>query len=348
MDYNYLELERQIRALQNMVHVPSSGVSKTTEELRNGNNSFVVDTIQHYFMFQYGGVDEPLSIDPITKSILNVKFINSVDVSNIIGGIREGYGINIDAMGGGVYKVNVIENMFALKSDLNELEDMITEIDDTTYTKAECDNKFALVGHNHDSRYSLINHNHDSEYAALTHNHDSQYSLIGHTHNSRYSLITHNHDYLNTVLSVKGLNATENITAPNITTIEDRTTALENTPTVAIDAYTKYECNSRFAPKTLRKNIVVEIEQFETGSYGCRFSGNSHSEYIITGKYFDEDFTYEGKLEYFTVNGTHINIYYEQSENSYAIIPYTLGLDIEDIVYIQSYEQDAYATASQI
>ena len=126
MDYNYLELERQIRALQNMVHVPSSGVSKTTEELRNGNNSFVVDTIQHYFMFRYGGVDEPLSIDPITKSVLNVKFINSVDVSNIIGGIREGYGINIDAMGGGVSKVNVIENMFALKSDLDELEDMIT------------------------------------------------------------------------------------------------------------------------------------------------------------------------------------------------------------------------------
>ena len=162
MDYNYLELERQIRALQNMVHVPSSGVSRTTEELRNGNNSFVVDTIQHYFMFQYGGVDESLSIDPITKSILNVKFINSVDVSNIIGGIREGYGINIDAMGGGVYKVNVIENMFALKSDLNELEDMITEIDDTTYTKAKCDNKFALVGHNHDSRYSLKTHDHDS------------------------------------------------------------------------------------------------------------------------------------------------------------------------------------------
>ena len=87
-----------------MVHVPSSGVSKTTEELRNGNNSFVVDTIQHYFMFQYGGVDESLSIDPITKSILNVKFINSVDVSKLIGGIREGYGINIDAMGGGVYR----------------------------------------------------------------------------------------------------------------------------------------------------------------------------------------------------------------------------------------------------
>ena len=56
MDYNYLELERQIRALQNMVHVPSSGVSKTTEELRNGNNSFVVDTIQHYFMFKYGAL----------------------------------------------------------------------------------------------------------------------------------------------------------------------------------------------------------------------------------------------------------------------------------------------------
>ena len=108
MDYNYLELERQIRALQNMPHVPSSGISKTTEELRNGNNSFVVDTIQHYFMFRYGGVDKPLSIDPITKSILNVKFINDVDVSKIMGGIREGYGINIEPIGGGVYKVNVI------------------------------------------------------------------------------------------------------------------------------------------------------------------------------------------------------------------------------------------------
>ena len=155
MDYNYLELERQIRALQNMVHVPSSGVSKTTEELRNGNNSFVVDTIQHYFMFKYGGINEPLSVDPITKSILNVKFINDVDVSKLLGGIREGYGINIESIGGGVYKINVIENMFALKSDVDELEDMITEIDNTTYTKTECDDRYVKLNGNSIIRGSL-------------------------------------------------------------------------------------------------------------------------------------------------------------------------------------------------
>ena len=144
MDYNYLELERQIRALQNMTHVPSAGVSKTTEELRNGNNTFLVDTIQHYFMFKYGGVDAPLSIDPINKSLLNVEYINDVNVSDLVGGLREGYGINIESMGDGVYKLNVVDNMFALKSDLEDIEDMITEIDTTTYTKDECDAKFAL------------------------------------------------------------------------------------------------------------------------------------------------------------------------------------------------------------
>ena len=137
MDYNYLRLEQQIRALMNITHASSSGSSKTTEELKNGNNTFLVDAIKHHFLFKYGGVAEPLSVDPITKSILNVQFINDVDVTKLVGGLTAGYGISIQNMGNGIFKLDVVENMFVLKNELkDELKDYRLK-DDLIYGDVE-------------------------------------------------------------------------------------------------------------------------------------------------------------------------------------------------------------------
>ena len=122
MDYNYLSLLQQIKALQNNNHVISSNRSKSTEELSNGSLTLLVDTIKQYFTFRCSGIADPIYLDPINHQILNVSYINGVDVSNLISGIAKGYGINITDKGAGIYEVAVIDKMFALSTELDEVD----------------------------------------------------------------------------------------------------------------------------------------------------------------------------------------------------------------------------------
>ena len=83
-------------------------------------------------------------VDPINRSLLNVQYINSVDISKLIGGVAEGYGISIVNKGEGIYQINVIENMFALLTDLSQYTP--TDVLENTYATKDAlelvDNKF--------------------------------------------------------------------------------------------------------------------------------------------------------------------------------------------------------------
>ena len=151
MDYNYIYLQQQIKALMNKAYVSSSSHSKVAEEVRNGSCNFLVDTVQKYFTFKYAGITDPVYIDPIGKKLLNVKFIGDVDVTKLLGGLEKGYGINIEGQGNGIYKISVVEDMFALKSDVTEVENKFNDYTKTvdleanyaTKTKVEeVENKF--------------------------------------------------------------------------------------------------------------------------------------------------------------------------------------------------------------
>ena len=131
MDYKYIELERQIKSLMNKNFVVSSTRAKSAEEVSNGSCQLYIDTIQKYFIFKVSGLNESIYVNLLINSLLNVKYINGVDVSKLIGGISAGYGITIESLTGGVYKINVEENKFVLV--------------DTSYTKEESDEKYALV-----------------------------------------------------------------------------------------------------------------------------------------------------------------------------------------------------------
>ena len=122
MDYNYIRLENQIKALMNQNHVPSSSISKVAEFIKNGSLELYIDTIQKQFVFKNTGINNPISVDPIKNEILNVKLLNGVDISKLIGGIDGGYGINIEEISKGVFKISVIEDTFALKTDIVDVE----------------------------------------------------------------------------------------------------------------------------------------------------------------------------------------------------------------------------------
>lgn len=120
MNYEYQYLLQQIKNLANKEHVISSWRSKSAEELSNGGLSIVVDTVQKYFAFKSSGLAEPVYIDPIGQKLINIKFINGVDVSKLISGITKGYGIKITDKGAGIYEIAVEEGKFALISDVEQ------------------------------------------------------------------------------------------------------------------------------------------------------------------------------------------------------------------------------------
>ena len=125
MDYNYIHLQNQIKALMNKNYVPSSSHAASATELKNGSNSLLINTAQKYFVFKYAGLNESVMVDPINRKLLNVAYINGVDVSKLIGGLMAGYGITIENQGDGVYKISVTDEMFALKSDVEDLNDKL-------------------------------------------------------------------------------------------------------------------------------------------------------------------------------------------------------------------------------
>ena len=125
MDYNYIHLQNQIKALMNKNYVPSSSHAASATELKNGSNSLLVNTALKYFVFKYAGLNESVMVDPINRKLLNVAYINGVDVSKLIGGLMAGYGITIENQGDGVYKISVTDEMFALKSDVEDLNDKL-------------------------------------------------------------------------------------------------------------------------------------------------------------------------------------------------------------------------------
>ena len=131
MDYNYQLLQQQIKALMNKTYVPTSSHAKVSEEIVNGSCNLLIDTVQKYFVFKYAGVNDPIYIDPVNKRLLNVKFIGDVDVTKLITAIQSGYGINIEDMGEGVYKIGVKDDLFATKDDIGAVED---RFDDYTTT----------------------------------------------------------------------------------------------------------------------------------------------------------------------------------------------------------------------
>ena len=132
MDYNYIRLEKQIKQLMNKNYVPSSTHSQSAEELIKSPLRLYIDLVSKCFMFRYiGSTFDPIYIDPLNRAIMNVQYLNDVDISKLIGGVVEGYGIVIDNMGKGIYEINVKEGMFALKSDMDAVND---RFDDYTTT----------------------------------------------------------------------------------------------------------------------------------------------------------------------------------------------------------------------
>ena len=242
MDYNYLKLEQQIRALMNLAHVPSSGSSKTTEELKNGNNTFLVDAIKHYFVFKYGGVSEPISVDPITKSILNVRFINDVDVSKLIGGVSEGYGVSIENIGNGVFKIGVIDNMFALKDDVTDINDKF----DDYYTKAECDDGF-VNGDAFDEYKQLVSDTYSTK-------EDVNTTLTKYVQRSEYSTAITN---INTSITqhVSGINSS----------IDSK----------LLNYYTKEESDDKYALKSdIGNNVDIDLSDYVKTNGDSTINGN--------------------------------------------------------------------------
>lgn len=139
MNYEYQYLLQQIKNLANKEHVISSGRAKSAEEISNGGLSIVVDTVQKYFAFKTAGLAEPVYIDPIGQQLINIKFINGVDVSKLISGITKGYGIKITDKGAGIYEIAVEEDKFALTSDVQEIN---SSIETTNGKIEEIENKF--------------------------------------------------------------------------------------------------------------------------------------------------------------------------------------------------------------
>ena len=145
MDYNYIRLENMIKQLMNKSYVPSSSRAKSTEEIYNGSCRLYIDTVLNRYVFKYSTLAPSIMVDPINRSLLNVQYINNVDISKLIGGVAEGYGISINNMGEGIYQINVVENMFALLDDLSNYTP--TEVIEATYATKNAlelvDNKFA-------------------------------------------------------------------------------------------------------------------------------------------------------------------------------------------------------------
>ena len=137
MDYKYIELERQIKSLMNKNFVITSTRAKSAEELINGSCTLYIDTINNYFMFKVAGLSESVYLNPLNKSLMNIQYINGVDVSKLISGISEGFGIDIKQTDNGIYEINIKENMFAEKEEvdesLTELLNAIAALDDETY-----------------------------------------------------------------------------------------------------------------------------------------------------------------------------------------------------------------------
>ena len=148
MNYEYQYLLQQIKSIANKEHVVSSNRAKSAEEITNGSLSVVVDIIQKYFAFKCSGLSEPVYIDPIGQRILNIKYINDVNVEELIGGITNGYGITIEEQPGGVYKVSVVDNMFALQEDVDDITSKFDEyttteeLEQNYYNKTDTDATF--------------------------------------------------------------------------------------------------------------------------------------------------------------------------------------------------------------
>lgn len=136
MDYNYIRLENQIKALMNQNHVPSSTVSKIAESLKNGTLELFIDTVQNRFVFKYVGINNPVSIDPLKKEILNIELLNGVDVSKLVGGIQNGYGINIEETTKGVFKISVDETTIASKNDVSKVDEKFKDYTTTSDLEA--------------------------------------------------------------------------------------------------------------------------------------------------------------------------------------------------------------------
>ena len=137
----------------NKSYVPSSSHAQSAEELIKGALRIYIDIVSHFFTFKYTGSSfDPLYIDPVNRAIMNVQFLNDVDISKLIGGVAEGYGIVIKDLSKGIYEINVKDGMFALKTELDEVDKRFDDYTTTADLEAnyatiakvnEVDNKFA-------------------------------------------------------------------------------------------------------------------------------------------------------------------------------------------------------------
>ena len=139
MDYNYIRLENQIKSLMNKNYSSNSGVSQIAQQLQSGNFQLYIDTVTKQFIFKYHSINNPIGIEPINNKIINVKYINDVDVSKLIGGISAGDGIDVEDIGNGIFKVSVKAGSFATPEELNKVNDRFNNYT----TTEELENKYA-------------------------------------------------------------------------------------------------------------------------------------------------------------------------------------------------------------
>ena len=132
MDYNYIRLENQIKALMNKNYSSTSAVSQIAQQLQVGNYQLFIDTVNKQFVFKYHSINNPIGIDPINNKIVNVKYINDVDISKLIGGLTAGDGIVVEDTGNGVFKISVEEGKFATPDEMKKIEDRFDDYTTTT------------------------------------------------------------------------------------------------------------------------------------------------------------------------------------------------------------------------
>ena len=136
MDYNYIRLENQIKALMNKNYSSTSAVSQIAQQLQVGNYQLFIDTVNKQFVFKYHSINNPIGIDPINNKIINVKYINDVDISKLIGGLTAGDGIVVEDIGNGVFKISVEEGKYATPDELKKIDERFDDYTTTTDIQA--------------------------------------------------------------------------------------------------------------------------------------------------------------------------------------------------------------------
>ena len=225
-----------------------SNKSNETSALTRDDIKLYVNEMNRKFTFTAANIRAPIAIDPKTKKIENLEYIDDLKISDVKT-FKEQLDAEVEARIAGD---EALDESKADKeheheiSDVNNLQTTLTNHENLISTKADDSMLTALAArvaivelgkadtnHSHvaanitdlqnllDGK-AAVNHNHDSSYAAINHNHDSAYSVINHTHsgytlNSDLYTPTETLTYEDTIISNNDITQTVSGTTATIT-----------------------------------------------------------------------------------------------------------------------------------